>query len=104
MKKKAILAKLRNGTSVIKEKLRTKNTGLARRTTVAIRLSLRARPSSRNVPYRAKAPTQASTTVEARRAENENPTARQNNAPQRIRRKGKRTDESRTRSSPVFRK
>src|SRR5206468_12952510 len=84
MKKKAILVKLRNGTSVMKEKLRTKNTGLATRTTVAIRLSLRARPSSRNVPYRAKAPSHASTTVETRRAENENPKGRQNKLPQRI--------------------
>jgi len=73
MKKKAMLAKLTKGTSVMKEKLRTKNTGLVTRTTVAIRLSLRVRPNSRNVPYRAKAPSQASTTVETRRAENENP-------------------------------
>ena len=50
-----------------------KNTGLVTRITVAIRLSLRVRPNSRNVPYRAKAPSQASTTVETRRAENENP-------------------------------
>src|SRR5918992_3382866 len=88
MKKKAMLDTLTNGTSVIKERMRTKNTGFAIRTRVAIRLSLRARPNSRNVPYRAKAPSQTSTTVETRRAENENPKGKQNRAPQRICAKG----------------
>src|SRR5262249_31134756 len=84
IKKTDLLARFTKETSVMKENLSTKNTGLVKRRTVAIRRSLRERPNSRNVPYRAPAPSQASTTVETRRAENESPSGKQNRAPQRI--------------------